>query len=86
VNVLDTRPKKLQAEGWALLTTIPYAATQAEAERLKRGVQAWATKKGVAAAGRRLDEDWERLVTFSAFPKEHGKHLRTTRGNATAAA
>jgi hypothetical protein len=23
-------------------------------------------------------EDWERLVTFYAFPKEHWKHLRTT--------
>jgi len=78
VNVLDTLPKKLQAEARALLTTIPYAATQAEAERLKRGFQAWATKKGMAAAGRRLDEDWERLVTFYAFPKEHWKHLRTT--------
>ena len=32
----------------------------------------------VAAAGRRLEEDWERLVTFYAFPKEHWKHLRTT--------
>ena len=78
MNVLDTLPKKLQAEARALLTTIPYAATQAEAERLKRGFQAWATKKGMAAAGRRLDEDWERLVTFYAFPKEHWKHLRTT--------
>ena len=42
------------------------------------GFQAWATKKGVAAAGHRLEEDWERLVTFYAFPKEHWKHLRTT--------
>ena len=32
----------------------------------------------MAAAGRRLEEDWERLVTFYAFPKEHWKHLRTT--------
>jgi putative transposase len=78
VNVLDTLPKKLQAEARDLLTTIPYAETRAEAERLKRGFQAWATKKGVAAAGRRLDDDWERLVTFYAFPKEHWKHLRTT--------
>jgi putative transposase len=78
VNVLDTLPKTLQAEARALLTTIPYAETRAEAECLKRGFQAWATKKGVAAAGRRLEEDWERLVTFYAFPKEHWKHLRTT--------
>ncbi len=78
VNVLDTLPQKLQAEARALLTKIPYAETQAGAERLKRGFQVWATQKGVAAAGRRLEEDWERLVTFYAFPKEHWKHLRTT--------
>jgi transposase-like protein len=78
VNVLDTLPKARQAEARALLTKIPYAETRAEAEQLKRGFQAWATKQGVAAAGRRLEEDWERLVTFYAFPKEHWKHLRTT--------
>ena len=78
VNVLDTLPKKLQAEARPLLTKIPYAQTRAEAERQKRAFQAWATKKGVAAAGRRLEEDWDRLVTFYAFPKEHWKHLRTT--------
>src|SRR5216683_1080879 len=78
VNVLDTLPKPLQAEARELLTKIPYAETRAEAERQKRTFQAWATKKDVAAAGRRLDEDWGRLVTFYAFPKEHWKHLRTT--------
>jgi transposase-like protein len=78
VNVLDTLPKTLQAEARALLTKIPYAATRAEAEHQKRAFQAWTTKKGAAAAGRRLDEDWERLVTFYTFPKEHWKHLRTT--------
>jgi putative transposase len=68
----------LQAEVRARLTTSPYAETQAEAERQKRAFQAWAAKKGVAAAGRRLAEDWERLVPFYAFPKKHWKHLRTT--------
>ena len=78
VNVLDALPKTLQAEARALLTKIPYVETRAEAERQKRAFQAWATKKGVAAAGRRLEEDWERLVTFYTFPKDHWKHLRTT--------
>ena len=78
VNVLDRVPVTLQVEARALLTKIPYAATRADAERQKRGFQAWATKKGVAAAVRRLDEDWDRLMTFYAFPKEHWKHLRTT--------
>jgi transposase-like protein len=78
VNVLDTLPKTRQAEARALLTKIPYADTRAEAERLKHDFQAWATQKGVPAAGRRLEEDWQRLLTFYAFPKEHWKHLRTT--------
>jgi transposase-like protein len=78
VNVLDALPKKLQGEARPLLTAIPYADTRAEAERRKRAFQTWATHKGVAAAGRRLDVDWERLVTFYAFPREHWKHLRTT--------
>jgi transposase-like protein len=78
VNVLDTLPKKLQGPARELLTKIPYAETRGEAERLKQAFQAWATKKGVPAAGRRLEEDWERLVTFYAFPAEHWKHLRTT--------
>jgi putative transposase len=78
VNVLDALPQKLQAEGRELLTTIPYTATREEAERQKAEFQAWATGKGVLAAGQRLAEDWDRLVTFYAFPKEHWKHLRTT--------
>src|SRR5882724_7367546 len=78
VNVLDTLPQKLQGEGRALLAKIPYAETREEAERQKGAFQAWATRKGVPAAGRRLAADWGRLVTFYAFPKEHWKHLRTT--------
>ena len=78
VNVLDTLPQKLQGEARALLTKIPYAETRAEAKWQQGAFQAWATKKGVAVAGQRLAEDWERLVTFYTFPKEHWKHLRTT--------
>jgi putative transposase len=77
-SVLDTLPKQLQVPARELLTKIPYAETRREAERLKQAFQAWAAKKGVPAAGRRLEEDWERLVTFYAFPAEHWKHLRTT--------
>jgi putative transposase len=32
----------------------------------------------VAAVGQALDQDWERLVTFYAFPRAHWQHLRTT--------
>jgi Transposase, Mutator family len=45
----------------------PHLFSPAEAQRQKEGVLAG-----------RLDEDWERLVTFYAFPQEHWKHLRTS--------
>jgi len=32
----------------------------------------------VTRRGAALQHDWERLVTFYAFPQAHGKHLRTT--------
>ena len=35
-------------------------------------------EEGAPGAGRLLDDDWERLVTFYQFPEEHWKHLRTT--------
>jgi hypothetical protein len=54
---VDTLPQTLQGEGRALLTKIPYAETREEAERQKGAFQAWATRKGVPAAGRRLAED-----------------------------
>ena len=39
---------------------------------------AWCRKEGYRAAGDTLVRDWERMVTFYQFPKEHWKHLRTT--------
>jgi putative transposase len=78
VNVLDKLPKTRQADARSLLTKIPYAESREEAERQKRAFQTWATTRGHAEVGRLLDRDWERLVTFYAFPKEHWKHLRTT--------
>src|SRR5437870_1131507 len=48
------------------------------AARQKRAFQAWCTKRGHAEVGRVLDRDWERMVTFYQFPREHWKHLRTS--------
>jgi transposase-like protein len=78
LNVLDKLPLKRQAEARSLLTKIPYAATRAEAERQKRAFQAWCTQRGHAEVGRVLDRDWDRMVTFYQFPREHWKHLRTS--------
>jgi len=57
---------------------IPYAESREDAERQKRAFQSWCAKKGVAAVGQALDQDWDRLVAFYDFPKAHWKHLRTT--------
>ena len=78
LNVLDKLPLKRQAEARSLLTKIPYAETRAEAERQKRAFQAWCTQRGHAKVGRALDRDWDRMVTFYQFPREHWKHLRTS--------
>jgi len=78
LNVLDKLPVKRQGEARSLLTKIPYAETREEAERQKRAFQAWCTKHGHAEVGRALDRDWDRMVTFYEFPREHWKHLRTS--------
>lgn len=77
VNVLDKLPKKQQAEARALLCEIPYAETRQEAEE-KRDAFVARFGKAYPEAAKILRADWERMVTFYAFPKEHWKHLRTT--------
>lgn len=78
VNILDKLSKKQQRQGKLILTRIPYAETREQAEKLKKEFQSWCEKKGASEAGRLLDHDWERMITFYAFPKQHWKHLRTT--------
>lgn len=77
LNVLDAIPKKHQTEAKTVLTAMPYVETQAECERLRdqfsRRYRTLAPK-----AVERLHADWERLVTFYQFPKDHWRHLRTT--------
>ena len=78
MNVLDQVPKKQQMQARQLLTKIPYAQTREQAEKLKEEFQAWCRKRGLDAAAQLLDTDWERMMTFYDFPKEHWQHLRTT--------
>ncbi len=78
LNILDKLPLKRQAEVRSLLTKIPYAETREDAERQKRAFQTWCTKRGHAEVGRALERDWDRMVTFYQFPREHWKHLRTS--------
>lgn len=76
-NVLDRLPRRLQAEARELLRRIAYADTRAEAERL-RDLFVVRFRPDQPAAADTLLRDWERMVTFYDFPREHWKHLRTT--------
>jgi transposase-like protein len=76
-NVLDAMPKKQQAEARTLLCAMPYAETQAACEAL-RAQFTTRYRKLAPKAVERLADDWERLVTFYRFPREHWPHLRTS--------
>jgi putative transposase len=78
VNVLDKIPTKRQPEARAMLCKIPYAETLQEARNLKGQFQRWCREKGLLEAGRLLDRDWDDMVTFYNFPREHWQHIRTT--------
>jgi putative transposase len=56
---------------------MPYAETQAACEAL-RAEFTTRYRKVAPQAAERLADDWERLVTFYQFPREHWPHLRTT--------
>jgi putative transposase len=76
-NMLDVMPKKHQVEARTLLCAMPYAESQALCEELRTQ---FTKRYGQLApkAVERLADDWERLVTFYQFPREHWCHLRTT--------
>ena len=77
INVLDRLPKTVQAEAREHLCGIPYAETRAECERLRdRFKKLFGTD--YPKATEILENDWDRMVTFYEFPKEHWVHLRTT--------
>jgi transposase-like protein len=77
VNVLDTLPKKQQGAARKLLCGIPYAETRRKAEQGRDEFRALYSQQQPKAV-ETLERDWDRLVAFYAFPKEHWKHLRTT--------
>lgn len=77
VNVIDHLPKKRWPEACQLLKQIPYANTRPKCERLR---DQFVTRYGQAypKAAECLCRDWERMVAFYNFPKDHWRHLRTT--------
>jgi putative transposase len=76
-NVIDQLPKKEWPAAQALLRKIPCAESRAECEQLREGCAA-RYRKPYPRAVEILGRDWERMVTFYRFPKDHWTHLRTT--------
>ncbi len=78
LNLLDRIGKRDQPAAIALLRTVVYADTLQEAERQKATYQHWCRQRGYDDAAELIDQDWERMTAFYAFPQEHWTHLRTT--------
>jgi putative transposase len=76
-NVLDAIPQKYQAEARTLLCAMPSADTQAACAQLRARFDG-RYRPLAPKAVERLGHDWERLITFYQFPREHWRHLRTT--------
>lgn len=76
-NVLNALPRKAQPQAAEVLKALPYAETQAECEQ-QRDTFVRLYRKTDPKAVDTLLRDWDRMVTFYAFPKEHWLHLRTT--------
>jgi putative transposase len=77
VNVLDQLPRKVQPQARELLCRIPYAETSMECEQLRDQFRRTFGRL-YAKAAQILENDWERMVTFYKFPREHWVHLRTS--------
>lgn len=77
LNVLDALVSKVWPEARELLSQMPYAESRAECEKRRdRFVARY--RRAYPKAAEILLKDWERMVTFYNFPREHWIHLRTT--------
>ncbi len=76
-NVLDALPKKEQPAASELLRKIPTAETVEEAEK-RRDDFVKRHRQRHPKACERLLSDWERMISFYSFPKDHWRHLRTS--------
>jgi transposase-like protein len=78
LNVLEQLPRGQQAVAKSMLRAIASAPTRAEAERKRKDFESWCRRQGYGKAAETLGRDWERMVTFYRYPKEHWRHIRTT--------
>jgi putative transposase len=78
MNVLDKLPRKAQAPAKLGLQRIFLSESLKEAEDKRNLFVGWCKQESYQGAKEALERDWDRMVTFFQFPKEHWKHLRTT--------
>jgi putative transposase len=78
LNVLDKLPKRVKLKAKRQLQSIVYSESQQEAEEKRDLFVLWCEREGYNRASETLTRDWDRMVTFYRFPREHWKHLRTT--------
>ena len=76
-NVLNAFPRKMREQADELLCKIPYAYTLNECEK-RRDQFINRYQKVFPKATNKLLRDWDRMITFYSFPKEHWVHIRTT--------
>jgi putative transposase len=77
-NVLDKLPKRLWDEAKKMLSEMARAETEDAALKLRGAFQQWCRTRGHGEAADLIEKDWEQLVAFYRFPKEHWQHLRTS--------
>ena len=78
VNVLDKVPTKHQPAAKKLLSEMMYAPSPEDCEKAKVGFRRWCTEHDLTSAADLLDRDWDRMIAYYRYPREHWKHLRTT--------
>jgi len=77
-NVLEQLPRSRHTAAIPMLRATAYASTREEAEEKRKAFEGWCQKHGYGKAAETLARDWDRMVTFYRYPKEHWVHLRTT--------
>ncbi|MGH7478853.1 MAG: IS256 family transposase [Candidatus Methylomirabilales bacterium] len=76
-NVLDAMPRRVRGGAGEYIKRIPYAETQKECEGLRdEFINRY--RRDYPKAVEKLLTDWERMITFYSYPKEHWVHIRTT--------
>jgi transposase-like protein len=76
-NVMDCLPKKNHKEARELLLEMFFSKNRKQCEATKREFEKHFDRPYPRAV-EKLNRDWDRMITFFDFPKDHWRHIRTT--------